>query len=44
MEQTSNGAVDWIKGDGDNDNDEPIRITDQPTMEQRIMENNSRRF
>jgi hypothetical protein len=42
MEQTSNGAVDWIKGDGDNDNVEPIRITDQPTMEQRIMENNSR--
>jgi hypothetical protein len=44
MEQTSNGAVDWIEGDGDNDNDKPIRITDQPTMEQRIMENNSRRF
>jgi hypothetical protein len=44
MEQTSNGAVDWIEGDGDNDNDEPIRITDQPIMEQRIMENNSRRF
>jgi hypothetical protein len=42
MEQTSNGAVDWIEGDGDNDNVEPIRITDQPTMEQRIMENNSR--
>jgi hypothetical protein len=42
MEQTSNRAVNLIEGDGDNDNDEPIRITDQPTMEQRIMENNSR--
>jgi hypothetical protein len=44
MEQTSNGAVDWIKMEGDNDNDKATQITDQPTMEQRIMENNSRWF
>jgi hypothetical protein len=44
MEQTSNGAVDWIEMEGDNGNDEATQITDQPTMEQHIMENNSRRF
>jgi hypothetical protein len=44
MEQTSNGAVDWIKMEGDNDNDKATQIMDQPTMEQRIMENNSRWF
>jgi hypothetical protein len=44
MEQTSNGAVNWIKMEGENDNDEATQITDQPTMEQRIMENNSRWF
>jgi hypothetical protein len=44
MEQTSNGAVDWIEMEGDNDNNKATQITDQPTMEQRIMENNSRWF
>jgi hypothetical protein len=44
MEQTSNGAVNWIKMEGDNDNDEATQIMDQPTMEQHIMENNSRQF
>jgi hypothetical protein len=44
MEQTSNGAVDWIEMEGDNGDVVATQIMDQPTMEQCIMENNSRRF